>query len=153
MTGFVVERRVTVDAPAAAVHALVDDFHQWPRWSPWEDVDPDMERTYTGAESGVGAHYAWSGNRKAGAGSMEIVGSTPERLDLELHFTKPFRAENDLHFSFLERPHGTEVVWQMTGEQTGLMRLVGKVMSMEKLVGPDFEKGLARLTVAAEMGY
>ncbi len=152
MSGFVVERRVSVDAPAEAVHALVNDFHQWPRWSPWEDVDPAMERTYTGPDSGVGARYAWSGNRKAGAGSMEILGSTPERIDLALHFTKPFRADNDLHYSFLERTDGTEVVWQMTGEHTGLMRVLGKVMSMEKMVGPDFEKGLARLKAAVELG-
>ena len=152
MSGFVVERRVTVDAPAAAVHDLVDDFHQWPKWSPWEDIDPDMERTFTGSERGVGARYAWSGNRKAGAGSMEITGSTPERIDLALHFTKPFRADNVLHYSFLERPDGTEVVWQMTGEHTGLMRVLGKVMSMEKMVGPDFEKGLARLKAAVEVG-
>lgn len=150
MGTFVVERDTTVQAPPAVVHALVDDFHEWRAWSPWEDVDPDLQRTYTGPERGVGAHYAWRGNRKAGEGSMEITGSTPERVDVDLEFLKPFAARSRVTLLLRPAADGTHVTWRMTGEQKGLMGLVGKVVPMDRLVGKDFEKGLARLKAAAE---
>lgn len=153
---FEVVRTTTIAADPARVHALVDDFHEWPAWSPWEDVDPDMSRTYSGAESGVGARYAWAGNRKAGAGSMEITGSTPERIDIELSFLKPFKATNHVDITFTPTAAGTstgtDVAWRMSGEHTGLAGLVFRFMSMDKMVGPDFEKGLAQLRAVAESG-
>jgi hypothetical protein len=150
MASYSVERSITVQAPAARVHGLVDDFHHWTEWSPWEDLDPSMERTYSGADRGVGARYAWSGNRKAGAGSMEITGSTEEEVVVALEFLKPFRSTSSTRFGLAPAGRGTSVTWRMTGEQTGLMGLFGRFMSMDKLIGPDFEKGLARLKVAAE---
>ena len=128
----------------------MNDFHEWPAWSPWEDVDPALQRTYSGPDSGVGAHYAWSGNRKAGSGSMEITSSTPEEIDLRLSFLKPWKATNDVTFTLVPVGGGTEVTWRMTGEQKGAAAVFGKVFNMDKLLGKDFEKGLARLKAAAE---
>lgn len=150
MGSYEVARTTTISAEPARVHALVDDFHEWPAWSPWEDLDPDLQRTYTGPASGVGAHYAWQGNRKAGQGTMEITGSTPERVDIDLLFMKPFDSASKVTFELVPTGAGTEVTWRMRGEQKGLWGVLGKVVSMDRLVGKDFEKGLARLKVAAE---
>jgi hypothetical protein len=142
MSEYELMRSTTISAEPSRVHALVDDFHEWRAWSPWEDLDPELKRTYSGPDKGVGAHYAWSGNRKAGAGSMEIVAS--------LVFRKPFSASNDVWFTFTPSAEGTAVEWWMHGEQKGFWGLVGRFMNMDKLVGRDFEKGLARLKQAAE---
>lgn len=150
MSTFDISRSTTIAADPALVHRLVNDFHEWPQWSPWEGIDPAMERTYSGADAGVGAHYAWRGNRKAGEGSMEITGSTPERVDFTIAFLKPFKATNYTSFALTPDNGGTHVVWSMTGEQKGLAALFGKIVSMDKLVGKDFEKGLAQLKAAAE---
>jgi Polyketide cyclase / dehydrase and lipid transport len=150
MGSFEVTRRTTIDAPAPTVHALIEDFHEWQRWSPWEEIDPDMRRTHSGAPKGVGARYAWSGNRKAGAGSMDITAVTPERIVLDLAFSKPFKAENVLEFTLRPVGPATEVTWRMTGQQRGLMALFGKVVPMDRLVGKDFDKGLRQLKAAAE---
>lgn len=150
MGSFEVVRTATVHAPASRVHALVNDFHEWPAWSPWEDVDPDLHRTHSGSAAGPGAHYAWRGNRKAGSGSMEITSSTPRAVGIALEFLKPFKATNYLEFSFEQSGEATKVTWRMTGVQTGVMAIFGKVMPMDRLVGKDFEKGLARLRSVAE---
>lgn len=144
-------RTTTIAADPARVHALIDDFHQWVAWSPWEDLDPDLQRTYAGPDRGVGAHYAWQGNRRAGQGSMEITASTPERIDLDLVFRKPFDSASRVTFDLV--PAGeerTDVTWTMRGEQKGLWGLVGKVVPMERFVGKDFDRGLARLKGVAE---
>lgn len=152
MGSFEVSRSSVIAAEPAVVHALVNDFREWRKWSPWEDVDPDLERTYTGPPSGVGAHYAWSGNRKAGSGWMEITTSTPEQVGITLSFLKPFKATNDVAFQLLPSAEGTDVTWTMRGEQKGLMAVLGKFVSMDRLVGKDYEKGLAQLKAAAEGG-
>jgi carbon monoxide dehydrogenase subunit G len=150
MSAFEVSRKTHIAADPARVHALVNDFREWPAWSPWEDVDPDLQREYSGAETGVGSHYAWSGNRKAGQGSMEIVRSDPEEIGIRLSFVKPWKATNDVRFRIAPSNSGTNVEWLMTGEQTGMAALFGKVFSMNRLLGRDFEKGLSRLKAAAE---
>ena len=150
MGGFAVSRSTTVIADPARVHGLINSFHEWTAWSPWEDLDPALQRDYTGPDSGVGARYAWSGNRKAGQGTMEITSSTPDAIGLRLAFLKPFRSSNVVTFSLVPAVDGTEVTWLMTGEQRGLMGLVGRVISMDKLIGKDFEKGLTRLKAVAE---
>jgi hypothetical protein len=153
MADFEVVRSTKIAAPAQRVHGLIDDFHAWRSWSPWEDADPALRREYGGSESGVGARYAWEGNRKAGKGNMEIVGSAPERIDVRLSFEKPFKATNEVVFSLV--PTGddaTEVTWRMSGTQRGLAAIFTKFMSMDRLVGKDFEKGLARMKAAAESG-
>ena len=150
MSHFDIARSTTIQAAPTRVHALVNDFHEWPAWSPWEDVDPALQRTYSGPDAGVGAHYAWSGNRKAGSGSMEITSSTPDEIDLRLSFLKPWKATNDVTFTLVPAGDGTEVTWRMTGEQKGAAAVFGKVFNMDRLLGKDFEKGLARLKAAAE---
>lgn len=149
---FRVARSVEIDAPPALVHALVDDFREWSRWSPWEDADPAMARTYAGADRGVGASYAWSGDRKAGSGEMRIVDSeTPSAVGIDLRFDKPFPSRNRVDFT-IEAVEGgrSRVTWAMTGETSGMARVVGLVVPMDRLVGPDFERGLARLKELAE---
>lgn len=152
MAGYTVERSITVDAPWLQVHRLVNDFHLWTLWSPWEDVDPELKRTYTGADRGVGARYAWSGNRKAGVGEMEITGSTPERIDIALRFLKPIKAHNPTSFTFEDLDGAIRVTWTMSGEHKGLMGVMGRLMSMDRMIGPDFDKGLARLKSVSEQG-
>jgi uncharacterized protein YndB with AHSA1/START domain len=144
---YTVTRSRTIDAPADRIYPLVANFQQWTRWSPWEDVDPDLERRYSGPESGVGAVYAWSGNRKAGAGRMEITRADDPRLvEIALEFEKPFKSSNITAFTI--DPVGDDratVTWRMTGPRPLVMKLLGPLMNMEKIVGGDFEKGLERL--------
>jgi hypothetical protein len=153
MGDFEVVRSTAITAPPERLHDLIDDFHAWRAWSPWEDADPDLKREYSGADSGVGAKYAWEGNRKAGKGSMEIVGSTPERIELRLVFEKPWNASNQVVFEL--KPSGstlTDVTWRMSGTTRGFAALFSRFFSMDRMVGKDFEKGLARMKAAAESG-
>lgn len=129
----------------------MNDFHEWTAWSPWEDVDPDMQREYSGARSGVGASYSWRGNRKAGAGRMEIIESTPDTVRIALSFLKPFKAENRIEFDLVDAADATTAVrWGVAGKQTGLMAIFARLYPMDKVVGQDFEKGLRRLKRVAE---
>lgn len=147
---YTVERTRTIDAPAERVYPLIADFQQWPRWSPWEDVDPELQRRYSGAESGVGAVYGWSGNRKAGAGRMEILRAEPSSLvEIDLRFEKPFKSQSTS--TFLLEPVGdrTQVTWRMAGPRPALIRLTQKFFDMDKLIGKDFDKGLDRMALVA----
>ena len=153
MGDFEVVRATTIAAPRERVHGLIDDFHAWREWSPWEEVDPNLKRDYSGAESGAGARYAWEGNRKAGKGSMEILSSTAERTEVRLVFEKPWKATNQVVFELT--PSGdqaTDVTWRMRGRTTGFAALFGRIVTMDRLVGKDFEKGLAQMKAAAERG-
>ncbi|HSF98798.1 MAG TPA: SRPBCC family protein [Ornithinibacter sp.] len=148
---YTVVRRTTVNAPGERVRALVHDFHEWPKWSPWEDVDPAMRRTFSGPEAGVGAGYAWEGNRKAGKGSMTVTGDTAQQVDIDLRFEKPFAANNRIELVMTPQDEDvTDVEWRMHGELSGFMRVFSLVKSMDSLIGPDFEKGLATLKRTAE---
>lgn len=150
---FSVERAIAIAAPPERVHALINDFHEWPAWSPWEKVDPDMRREYSGPRSGVGAGYSWVGNRKAGAGSMLITESVPARsMVADLNFTKPFKASNVITFTVEPLGDGAQLTWRMTGVNSLLFSLLGKFISMDKMVGKDFESGLAALKELAEAG-
>lgn len=151
MSAFEIVRSTTVAADPARVRGLVDDFRAWRQWSPWEELDPELSRDYSGPPTGVGSRYAWSGNKKAGQGNMEIVASTPEQIAIRLEFLKPWKAVNDTTFSFSEvGDAGTEVTWRMTGDNKGLAAVFFKLFRMDKYVGKDFEKGLAQLKAAAE---
>jgi len=147
---FHIARETTIAAPPERIHTLVNDFHEWQAWSPWEGLDPAMERTYAGPAAGVGAVYAWQGNRRAGEGRMEILESEPQHVAVDLLFAAPMKAHNRVDFTLTPTGDGTHVEWAMTGPQNVVMRLMSKVWSMEKLIGPDFEKGLAQLKRAAE---
>jgi hypothetical protein len=151
MADYEVTRSKTIAAPPALVHGFVDDFHRWPTWSPWEEIDPNMKRDYSGPEAGVGARYAWQGNRKAGKGHMEIVDSSPERVEVRLIFEKPFKGDNKVVFDLKPQDGGgTDLTWTMHGSNKGMASVFTKVFGMDRMVGKDFEKGLTRLKNAAE---
>ncbi|MGG5171786.1 SRPBCC family protein [Pseudarthrobacter sp. J1738] len=151
MSTFEVSRSKLIPASAEVIFPLVNSFYEWSKWSPWEKVDPEMRREFSGTNVGVGAKYAWSGNRKAGSGTMEIVESTePTTIRIRLEFTKPFRAVNPTTFTFEPADGGTKVTWRMTGENKGFSALFAKLINMDKLVGGDFERGLADLALAAK---
>jgi uncharacterized protein YndB with AHSA1/START domain len=146
-----VERSTTVDAPPERVYAQVADFHRWTAWSPWEDVDPDLTRSYSGPDAGVGATYRWSGNRKAGQGRMEIVEAVePSLVRIDLRFLKPFKARTDCVFEVVPEGAGSHVTWRMTGPRPFILKVMNIFTSMDKMIGPDFEKGLARLKATTE---
>jgi uncharacterized protein YndB with AHSA1/START domain len=150
---YTVQRSATIAAAPERVYEQVADFHRWTSWSPWEDVDPQLRRTYSGADAGTGAVYAWSGNRKAGQGRMEIVEATePSTVRIDLVFEKPFKARNDTAFAIEPDGNGSRVTWTMTGRKTLMTRVMGLFTSMDKMIGPDFEKGLGRLKATAEQG-
>lgn len=145
------ERSTTVVAPASAVFPLVNDFHAWQRWSPWEKVDPGLKREYTGPTSGTGAVYSWQGSDDVGAGRMTITESVPDALvAINLQFLKPFEAANQVRFTFQPAETSTRVTWAMNGEQGFFGKAFGLVFDMEGLVGADFDRGLAALKAAAE---
>jgi uncharacterized protein YndB with AHSA1/START domain len=147
---FEVKREATIAASRAVVYALLVDFHEWRRWSPWEDVDPALQRTYSGPDAGTGAVYEWSGTRKAGAGRMEITDAVePSKVQIALQFLKPFKSSSTTTFVLVERDGATQVTWRMVGPKTFMTRVMGVFTSMDKVVGKDFEKGLARLDAAA----
>lgn len=145
-----VTRSISIDAPADRVHGLIDDFQQWPDWSPWEGLDPGMRRTYSGPATGPSARYQWEGNKKAGKGSMEITSSSPGSIGIDLHFEKPFPARNTITFTLTPTGDRTGVAWRMDGQMGLLLRLFSIVKPMDGLVGPDFEKGLRQLKATAE---
>lgn len=142
-------RATHIDAPPERVLPLLEDFREWQQWSPWEGLDPDLKRTFTGPEKGVGSHYHWSGNKKAGEGTMEIVAAGPQGVVVDLQFLKPFKATNVTEFTLTPAGGGTDVDWVMTGERSAVMSLMGKLF-FDRSIGKDFEKGLASLKAAAE---
>lgn len=148
---YVVTRSILIDAPPERVRELLVDFHAWRQWSPWEDLDPEMERSYAGPDRGKGATYAWSGNRKAGAGTMEITAVNDREVEIGLVFTRPFKATNSTAFRLEPGDAGgTEVTWSMTGRRTVMTRIMEVFRSMDAMMGPDFERGLGRLKGVAE---
>jgi hypothetical protein len=148
---YTVERTVTIRARAEEVYPHIADFHRWTAWSPWEDMDPDLRRDYSGPESGTGAVYTWSGNRKAGEGRMEITGTDePNRVAIALQFVKPFRSSSETVFLVEPDGDGTTVTWRMTGPSTLMTKVMGLFTSMDSMIGPDFEKGLDRLRDTVE---
>jgi uncharacterized protein YndB with AHSA1/START domain len=151
---YVVERTETIAAPPADVFALVGNLERWDDFSPWADMDPDMTKTYNGEPGAVGSTYHWTGNRKVGEGTMTITDSTPdERVALDLKFIKPFKSESVTELELTPAGDGTDVTWRMTGATTFMVRvmsLFGK--NMDKMVGPDFEKGLTKLKTVTEAG-
>lgn len=150
---YTVHRSTSIQAPPADVFAHIIDFRQWGNWSPWEELDPAMTRTYSGADSGEGARYSWTGNRKVGQGNMEITRvEEPSRIELALEFIKPFKATNTTVFALQFEGAGTAVTWSMTGRKTLMTRIMGIFKSMDSLIGPDFERGLDRLKKTVESG-
>ncbi len=143
---FRIERSAVIDAPADRIFSVLSDFHQWGGWSPWETKDPDMKRTYGGAERGKGAVYAWEGDKNVGTGRMEILeANAPSRLAIKLDFFKPFEAHNTAEFTMLPQGNATNVHWVMHGPATFMSKVMGVFFNFDKMVGKDFEAGLANL--------
>ena len=148
---FRIQRSITIAAPPEKIFPLLNDFHNWPGWSPWEKKDPAMERTLSGAASGKGAAYAWEGNKDVGRGSMEIVESIPpSKLTIRLDFVKRFEAHNIVDFTLTPDGGATRVSWAMHGPAPFMSKLIQVFVDMERMVGPDFEAGLASLKALAE---
>lgn len=148
---FRLERSTHIAAPPERVFALIDDFRSWAAWSPWEKLDPEMRRTHGGPDRGVGANYAWEGNKKVGAGRMEIVESLPpSRLAVKLDFLRLFEAHNIAEFALAPAGGGTDVTWSMHGPSPFVSKVMQVFMSMDAMVGKDFEAGLRNMKAAAE---
>jgi len=154
-TEFRVERTATMAAPAPVVFAQVNDFHKWDAWSPYARRDPGMKKSFEGAPAGVGAIYAWSGNNEVGEGRTTIIESRPsELIRIKLEFARPFAATSTATFTFRSegKPEGerTAVTWSLDGRNSFPAKAMGLVMNMDKMIGDDFEKGLAQMKVIAE---
>ncbi len=150
---FRLTRSTTIQAPPADVFAHVNDFHQWEAWSPWAKMDPTMKASYSGAAAGPGAAYSWTGNSEVGEGKMTILKSQPpESVLIQLDFLKPMEATNMCEFTFKPEGPGTLATWDMSGKLNFMAKAIHLVMDMDKLVGSDFEKGLAQLKAVSEAG-
>jgi len=149
---FRVRRSIAIAAPPEAIFARVNDFKAWRDWSPWEKIDPNMTRTLGGSPAGEGATYAWVGNGQVGSGSMTIVRSErPSRIEIRLDFVKPFKGTNQARFTFEPAPGGTtNVTWDMDGRMSFPAKAISLFMSMDKMIGGQFDKGLATLKTLAE---
>ena len=148
---FRIERSGIINAPAEKIFAVLNDFHQWGGWSPWEHKDPDMKRTFGGAERGKGATYGWEGDKNVGTGRMEILeANTPSKLVIKLDFFKPFEAHNTAEFTMLPQGNATNVHWVMHGPANFMSKVMQVFMNMDKMVGKDFEQGLANLKQLTE---
>lgn len=150
---FGVTRSATIAAQSAAVFAHVNDFKKWKAWSPWERLDPAMQRTYEGAGEGVGAIYHWVGNSQVGEGRMTISESRPgEAIRIAMEFIKPFASQATAEFTFAAAGEGrTTVTWTMSGSNSNLVcKAMGLFMNMEKMVGDQFSEGLRNLATVAE---
>jgi len=148
---FHVIRWTAIKVPRETVFPLINDFHQWALWSPWEKLDPNMKRTYSGPASGVGAVYEWSGNSAVGAGRMEIIESqAPSKIKIKLDFLKPMEGHNTAEFTLYFKDNVTKTSWEMYGPVSYFCKVVTVFISMDKMIGADFEKGLANLKAVAE---
>lgn len=147
---FRLERSTTINASPEKIFPLINDFHAWTGWSPWENIDAELKRTYGGTPSGVGTTYGWEG-KKTGQGRMEITESHQDKnISLKLDFIKPFKANNITDFTLTPSGDQTRLTWAMHGPLSLIQRVMHIFFNMEKMVGPDFEKGLARIKALAE---
>ena len=148
---FSVQRATSIKAAPEKIFALLDDFHNWGVWSPWEKMDPSMKRTFNGPANGKGSVYAWEGNSKVGQGRMEITDALPpSQVTIKLDFIKPFEGHNVAEFVLEPKGDSTNVTWTMRGPSPYIAKLMSVFFSMDSMIGKDFEAGLANLKAAAE---
>jgi uncharacterized protein YndB with AHSA1/START domain len=148
---FSVVRSININAGPAVVFAELNDFKRWQAWSPWDKMDPAMQRTFSGSSSGVGSIYAWKGNDKVGEGQMEILKSdAPHNLVIKLDFIKPFECHNIAEFTLISSGSSTSLRWEMRGPNLFIGKVMGVFVDMDQMVGKDFETGLANLKKLAE---
>jgi hypothetical protein len=148
---FRIARSIGIAAPGEVVFLQVNDFHHWDAWSPWAKVDPNMKKTYAGAEAGTGAVYSWVGNKKVGEGRMTLTQSRPnEWVGIRIEFLKPFVATNHIEFTF--KPVGDQILvtWAMSGHKNFMFKAAHLLMNMNKMVSGDFDKGLLQMKAVAE---
>src|SRR3954465_11350318 len=146
-----VQRDATIKAPPEGIFPLISDFHQWRNWSPHEQKDPAMKRSYSGAERGKGAVYAWDGDKNVGSGRMEILeASAPQKIVIKLDFFTPFEGHNTAEFTMLPQGDGTHVTWLMHGPARFMTKLIQIFMNLDNMIGKDFEAGLANLKTITE---
>jgi hypothetical protein len=148
---FRIQRSAPIKAPPDVVFSLINDFHEWAQWSPWEKLDANMKKTFEGPSAGPGAIYAWTGNKKVGEGRMTLLESKPGELVLiKLEFFRPFKATNQATFQLAPSEAGTQVAWIMDGKSNFMHKAMSVFMNLDALVGKDFEQGLANLNTAAQ---
>ena len=146
-----VQRAITIKAPADRIFPLINDFHQWVTWSPYENKDPAMKRTYSGADSGKGAVYDWEGNKNVGSGRMEILDtSAPSKIVIKLDFFKPIEGHNTAEFTMLPQGDVTNLTWVMHGPAVLMTRVMQVFINLDHMIGRDFEVGLANLKQLTE---
>jgi uncharacterized protein YndB with AHSA1/START domain len=148
---FRVLRETSIKAPPESIFPLINDFHQWGGWSPYEHRDPAMKRTFDGADSGAGAVYAWDGDKNIGSGRMEILESAAlSKIVIKLDFFKPFEAHNTAEFTMLPQGDATHVTWLMHGPAPLMSKVMQVFMNFDRMIGKDFEVGLANLKKLTE---
>lgn len=150
---FRVQRSAQIAAPAAKIHALIDDLHSFNTWNPYEKKDPNLKGSYSGPPRGPGAAYAFEGNKDVGKGSLTILDSAPpQRVTMRLDMLAPFEGHNTVEFTLAPAGNATEVTWAMHGPTAFIGKLMGLFFDMDKMIGRDFEAGLANLKAVAERG-
>lgn len=148
---FRVARTASINAVPEKIFPLMNDFRSFGSWSPYEKRDPEMKRSYSGPASGKGTVYAWDGNKNVGSGRMEILDSTPSsRIVIKLDFSRPFEAHNRVEFTLAPRGASTTVGWTMEGPVPFMAKIMHVLVNMDRMVGDDFETGLANLKSIAE---
>ena len=150
---FAVERRISIKAAPDAIYPLLADFQQFGKWSPWEHLDPAMTRSFSGPASGEGSVYVWKGNSEVGEGRMEIKrAEPPTKVLIKLDFIEPFASQNMAEYTLSPKGAETEMVWRMTGPMPFVSKVMSVFVSMDAMIGPDFERGLAKLKTVVEAG-
>jgi hypothetical protein len=148
---FHIERSAVINAKPPKVFSQINDFHNWGVWDPWAKLDPSMKTTYSGSANGKGAVYEWEGNGQVGAGRMEITDSVPSsKIDVKLDFLKPFEGHNTATFTLAAQGDSTQVTWAMDGPTHFLNKVMTVFMNMDKMIGGQFDAGLANLKAVAE---
>ena len=148
---FAVQRTASIKAPPDKIFPLINDFHRWGTWSPYEKIDPEMKRSYGPITAGKGATYGWEGNKNIGSGSMEILDApAPQKVTIKLDFTRPFEAHNVAEFTLRPAGDSTSVTWSMRGPVPFFAKIIHVFLDMDKMVGGQFAEGLGNLKAAAE---
>jgi Polyketide cyclase / dehydrase and lipid transport len=150
-TNFRIQRSAQINAPGDVVFSIINDLRQWGQWSPYDKRDPNMKKTFAGPSAGPGAIYSWNGNNQVGEGRLTILESKPgELVSMRLEFSRPFKANNHVDFRLVPTEGGTRVSWIMDGKNNFMHKAMSVIMNMDKMVGTDFEQGLANLNTVAQ---
>ncbi len=148
---FRVQRSIDINAPAEKIFPLINDYRHWGSWSPYEKLDPAMQRTFSGAPNGKGSVYEWNGNKNVGRGRMEILDATPSsKIVIKLDFFSPFEAHNTAEFTMQPKGNATNVTWAMQGPVPYMMKIMHMFMNMDRMCGDQFQQGLSSMKAVAE---